>query len=172
MAETVNRVHPPQPGLPKNTTQVMSMVVGFFLCVVAAAGVLSPSFAGLHISYLYGVIVFIAGVALIQSGYKNNSWRSFKVCVAFGLFFGTLSILGFVLGEPGQPSVGYLRPDPLLVKIIPGFQEFGKSDHVLNGVIALLLLGGALDWFHVRRTGQPQSYSPPSRPKVLRPIRH
>lgn len=172
MAAIDNQIHPPQPGKPKNTTQVMSMLVGFILCVIGAAGLLYPSFAGLHISILYGLILFAAGASLIRNGYYNDSWRSFQVCTAFGIFFGTLSIMGFVLGAPGEPSVGYLRTDPLLVKIIPGFQELGKSDHVLNGVIALLLLGGALDWFQVRRKGLAQSYSPPAKPKTLRPIRH
>lgn len=139
-------LHPPEASPPKNTTQVISLVVGFILFILGLAGMLSSSFAGLHLSFPHSLIISITGALLFYNGQTDNSWNAFLCCLGFGLFFGTYSIVGFVLGEPGTPTIGYQRFDPYLVKIIPRIQEFGRADHVLNGVIALILLGGAMDW--------------------------
>lgn len=145
------RPHPPEASPPKNTTQGISLVVGFVLFVLGLAGMLSPSFAGLHLSIPHSLIISATGAMLFYNGYTDNSWNAFLCCLGFGLFFGTYSILGFVLGEPGTPTVGYQGFDPFLVKVIPRVQEFGRADHVLNGVIALILLGGAMDWARMHK---------------------
>lgn len=149
---------PPQAGKPKNITQTISLIVGFLLFVTGLAGILYPSFAGLHLSEFHAVIVAIAGGTLFYNGYKDNDRDSFLACLCFGIFFGLHSVAGFVFGKPGTPSVGYQAPDPELLRIIPNFSELGTLDHVFNGIIAVVLLGGALDWWRIhherRRTNR------------------
>jgi phosphoglycerol transferase MdoB-like AlkP superfamily enzyme len=163
MASEVH-VHPPAPGKKKNTTQMISIIVGFVLFVLGLAGLLYPSFAGLHLSILHSLIISIAGGILFYSGFTDNSLRAFLCCLGFGLFFGIYSIVGFTLGAPGVPTVGYRAWDPYYIVIIPGFQELGQIDHVLNGIISLVLLGGALDWFkrhterRVKKKTRPDHY--------------
>lgn len=141
--------HPPQAGKPKNITQTISLIVGFILFVLGLAGILYPSFAGLHLSTFHSTVVAIAGGTLFYNGYKDNDRDSFIACLCFGLFFGLHSIAGFAFGKPGNPGVGYQAPDPELLRIIPNFSELGTLDHVLNGIIGVVLLGGALDWWRV-----------------------
>ena len=142
---------PPQAGKPKNITQTISLVVGFVLFVIGLAGLLYPSFAGLHLSVFHSTIIAIAGGTLIYNGYKDNDRDAFLACLCFGAFFGFHAVAGFVFGRPGTPAVGYESPDPDLLRIIPNFSELGTLDHVMNGIIALVLLGGALDWWNVHR---------------------
>ncbi len=141
--------HPPEGVSPRNATQAISIGVGFLLFFLGLAGMLSSSFAGLHFGFMHAFIISCCGAILFYFGYKDDSLNAFLCCVGFGLFLGSYSIIGFVLGEPGVPAIGHQAVDPYTIKIIPGFHEFGRTDHVLNGVIALVLLGGALDWAKV-----------------------
>lgn len=146
MQNEAEHAHPPTGGKPRNTTQVISLMVGFALFVLGLCGMLFSSFAGLHMSIIHSLVISAAGPILFYNGMNDHSWNSFICCLGFGLFFGVYSMLGFVLGKPGMPTVGHERWDPYLLVIIPNFQEFGRNDHVLNGVISLILMGGALDW--------------------------
>lgn len=143
--------HPPVQGKMKSITQTISLVVGFILCWIAGAALPLPSFAGLHMSIFHGVIMFIAGATLIYNGWKDNDRYAFLACLGFGVYFGVNSLLGFMFGSPGEATVGLTGPDPMLVQIIPRFAEMGTVDHVMNGIIAVVLLGGALDWWNVHR---------------------
>ncbi|MFL5785785.1 MAG: hypothetical protein ACJ76H_14300 [Bacteriovoracaceae bacterium] len=148
--------HPPAPGKKKNIPQTISIVVGFILFVLGAAGILYPSFAGLHLSVFNSLVLMVAGGTLMYNGFKDSDRNAFLTCLCFGIFFGFNSFMGFVFGKPGTPTVGYHGADPELLRIIPNFSELGTLDHVLNGIIAVVLLGGAIDWWsihHERRRG-------------------
>ncbi len=142
--------HPPEAGKPKNITQTISLIVGFVLFVIGLAGILYPSFAGLHLSTFHSTIVAIAGGTLFYNGYNDNERNSFLSCLCFGLFFLLHSLAGFAFGKPGTPGVGNTGTDPELLRIIPNFSELGTIDHVMNGIIGVVLLGGALDWWRIQ----------------------
>jgi hypothetical protein len=141
------KLHAPGDGLKKNSTQTISLLVGILLFVVGLAGILFSGFAGLHLSALYSTIIAASGVLLFYTGYKNNSRDAFLCCLGFTLFFGLHAIAGWVFGTPGVPRVGYDRPDPNWLTIIPGIHELGRNDHILNTILSVVLLGGAIDWF-------------------------
>lgn len=144
--------HPPVPVRPKNFTQSISLIVGFILCVIGLCGLQFPAFAGLHLSVIFSIITFIAGATLIWNGYKNyHAHDAFLTCLGFGIFFALISLLGFTLGERGVPSIGFQAEDPFVFRLIPGYVESGLHDHILYGVISLILFGGAIDWFRRHR---------------------
>lgn len=140
--------HPPQSARKKNFTQTISLMVGFVLVVLALSGLMFPAFAGLHLSIAFSLVALMAGVLLFWNGYKNYHARdAFITCLAFGAFFGALALFGFIFGSPGMPNIGYQRFDPLLVRVIPGFIEMGRNDHIFNAVLSAILFGGAIDWW-------------------------
>lgn len=145
--ETRSNVHPPEMGPTKNFTQVISLIVGFMLFVLGLSGILFDSFAGLHLSVIYSIIISISGAMLLYNGYQNKSRYAFLCCLGFGLFFGIHALAGWTLGQPGIPRVGFESPDPNWLVIIPNFHELGRNDHILNTILTLVLMGGALDWF-------------------------
>jgi len=145
-------IHSPGEGEPKNFTQMISMFVGGLLIIIGLSGILFTGFAGMHLSVLYSSIIVTSGVLLFYNGYKNNTRDSFISCLTFTIFFGLHALAGWALGEPGTPSVGFDKPDPKLLVIIPGVHELGRVDHVLNTVLTFVLMGGAIDWF--RRNSQ------------------
>ena len=136
----------------KHSTQIISMFVGALLFVIGLAGILFPAFAGLHLSSPYSTIMATSGAILLYNGYKNNSRDAFMTCLFFTIFFGLHAVAGWVFGTPGIPTLGYIQQDPVLISIIPGLHELGRNDHILNTVLALVLLGGTIDWF--RRNSQ------------------
>jgi hypothetical protein len=144
--ETDN-IHAPGEGEEKHSTQIISLFVGALLFIIGLCGILFSGFAGLHLSAPYSTIIAASGVLLFYTGYKNNSRDAFICCLAFTIFYGLHAIAGWVLGEPGVPTVGYSKPDPAWLQIIPNFHELGRNDHILNTVLSLVLLGGTIDWF-------------------------
>ncbi len=139
----------PKMGDPKNVTQTISLIVGIALFVLGLCGLLFPAFMGLHLGIIQSLLISSAGAILLWNGYKLNATSAYFTCLGFGVFFGLYALVGFIFGQPGVPTVGYTRADTSLLTIIPNFQELGFADHVLNLVIAVLLLIGAYDW---RRT--------------------
>lgn len=142
-----SELHAPGTGQPKHSTQIISLFVGGLLVIIGLSGILFEGFAGLHLSTIYSSIIALSGALLFYNGYKNNSRDAFISCLAFALFYGLHAIAGWVFGEPGIPNVGFDRPDPKWIAIIPNIHELGRNDHILNSVLSLVLLGGAIDWW-------------------------
>ncbi len=140
-------LHSPGEGEPKNSTQMISLFVGGLLFVLGLSGILFSGFAGLHLSSIYSTIIAASGAILFYNGYKNNSRDAFVCCLFFTLFFGLHALAGWILGSEGVPRVGYERPDPYWLVIIPKLHELGKNDHILNTILSLVLLGGTIDWW-------------------------
>ncbi len=140
-------VTPPEGFKPKNFTQVISLIVGAGLFVMGASGLLYTGFAGLHLSWFHSLLLCIAGgVLFYNGGWKDNSYYAFLCCLIFGAFFGGLGLIGFILGTEGVPTIGHTARDPNLFVIKQGFLEYGRLDHILNAIVGIILMGGALDW--------------------------
>jgi hypothetical protein len=137
---------PPQEGFFKSTTQVISIIVGLLLFTIGLCGFLDSSFIGLHFSLTQSFIIFCAGVLLSYFGYYSKKKAAFFICLFFGVYFGILSFIGFTLGSPGTPNLGYQKLDQYLIRIIPHFYELAFLDHLLHGFISIILLIGAYDW--------------------------
>lgn len=131
----------------RHSTQIISLFVGALLFVLGLSGILFSGFAGLHLSAPYSLIIATSGALLFYTGFKNKSRDAFICCLTFTIFYGLHAIAGWTLGEPGIPNVGYSKPDPAWLQIIPNFHELGRNDHILNTVLSLVLLGGTIDWF-------------------------
>ena len=143
----LENLHSPGEGEPKNSTQMISLFVGGLLFILGLSGILFSGFAGLHLSPIYSTIIAAAGVILFYNGYKNNSRDAFISCLVFTLFFGLHALAGWFLGSEGVPRIGHESSDTHWLVIIPNLHELGRSDHILNTILSLVLLGGTIDWW-------------------------
>lgn len=134
----------------KSITQIISLIVGCMLFIIGVAGLLFPTFGGLHLSPFHSTVAIIAGGILFYNGYKDNERDSFLACFWFGLFFLFHSLAGFAFGNQESPGQDFQAPDPELLRMIPNFTELGLLDHMVNGIIGLVLLGGAFDWWRIQ----------------------
>lgn len=131
----------------KRLTHFISFIVGFFLFILGLCGILFSGFAGLHMSVLYSIIISISGIVIFYFSYVNNPLNAFRVCLGFSLFFSLHALAGFVLGSQGIPSLGHSSTDPRLLVLVPGVQELGSVDHILNAILGFALMGGSIDWW-------------------------
>lgn len=144
------KVHPPVAPNDigqKHSTQIISMLVGVLLTILGLCGILFSGFAGFHLGPIYSTIIVFSGALLLYNGYNNNSRNAFFCCLGFTLFFGLHALAGWILGSPGTPNVGNEHYDPRWLQIIPKIHELGTTDHILNTVLSLVLLGGTIDWW-------------------------
>jgi len=131
----------------RRLTQFISFFVGGFLIILGLCGILFPGFAGLHMSSAYSIIISTSGTILFYYSYKKNSLNAFRSCFGFSLFFSLHALAGFIFGKPGVPSLGYGAADKRLLVLVPGLQELGSVDHILNAILGFALMGGAIDWW-------------------------
>ena len=131
----------------RRLTHFISFFVGVFLFILGLCGILFSGFAGLHMSALYSIIISASGITIFYFSYMNNSLNAFRTCLGFAIFFSLHALAGFILGEPGSSSIGSSGTDPKLLVLVPGFQELGSVDHILNSILGFALLGGSIDWW-------------------------
>lgn len=124
----------------RNTIQTISLIVGIVLFLFGLMGIFRPTMAGLHLTNFHSAIVALTGTILFYNGYRDNERDSFLACLCFGLYFLFHSIAGFVFGNSVEPE---------LIRIIPNFTQLEIRDHLMNGIIGIVLLGGATDWWRV-----------------------
>jgi hypothetical protein len=144
--------HPPVPIRKREFTQVVGLILGFFLVIVALCGIMMPSFLGLHLSTIHSCVLGLAGALAFWSGAQDNLRKSYLADLGLGIFFSINALAGFVLGKPGNPQVGYNEADRLLLKIMPGFEELGTNDHVLHSLLAVGFFVGALTYWSLHKS--------------------
>jgi hypothetical protein len=143
MATTLNR-----PDMSSNRTglQKVTAGVGGALMSLGALGIMMPGFLGMHLSLAHNIIYLTAGAVALWSSYADEVLRSYVFCMSFGVAFGLIGAIGFLIGQPGFPSVGQKVPDTFLIRVIPNVLEFGTNDHGAHIFIGLILMAVGLTW--------------------------
>jgi hypothetical protein len=131
----------------KPYTQSISMVLGPVMIVIGLSGALDSQFMGLHLSFMHVLVLLSTGALALWGSTREWKRVSFRIDLGLGIFYIIHAIVGFSLGRPGVPGVGYDAPDGLLIKIAPGFLELGTLDHILHGLLGVLFLTGAFSWY-------------------------
>ena len=124
--------------------QKVCIALGIFFVFVGLTGIVTPGLMGMHLSLIHNSIHLGSGALALWTGYSENTKRSFTVCVSLGLLYSAIGVLGFVMGSPGYPNVGYAQMDQYLLRIIPNSFEIGTSDHLIHMLIGVTFLIGAV----------------------------
>lgn len=127
----------------RTLSQKVCIGMGIFFVMIGLVGIVMPSLMRLHLSLLHNIIHLAVGAIALWSGYADNFKQSYHSCISFGVFFGILGVMGFVLGYPAYPGVGFMEADQNLIRIIPNALEFGTSDHILHLVMSAVFIGAA-----------------------------
>jgi heme/copper-type cytochrome/quinol oxidase subunit 3 len=138
MATTMNRKS--SFAIHRTAAQRGCISLGLFFIIAGIGGVLMPGLLGMHLSLLHNVIHLASGALALWSGYAENSRRAQVFCLAFGVLYGFLGIVGFLFGRPGYPGVGHMEADENLMRIIPNAFELGTSDHVFHLFVGMVFL--------------------------------
>lgn len=130
----------------KNYTQMVCIALGAVMMVIGLAGILNPEFMGMHLSAMHSLVLCGSGALSIWGANQRQRRKAYYVSIGLGVFYALHAISGFVLGEPGNPGVGYAMRDQTLLKIMPGFLELGQVDHTVHAFLALFFMTAAYSW--------------------------
>jgi hypothetical protein len=123
----------------RSASQKVTIGLGIAFIVIGVMGVMSPGMLHLHMSVANNFIHILSGVIALWCGLSDVK-KSIGFCLWFGAIYGLAGIIGFMIGEPGYPSVGYREADQYLFRVIPNVLEFGSIDHFVHMVVAAFCL--------------------------------
>jgi len=123
----------------RTAAQKVCMGLGVAFILFGLFGTLMPGFMGMHLSMLHNFVHIASGVVAILFGFSSGK-ASFLYSLWGGSIYAFLGIAGFILGAPGYPEVGNMEADQNLFRFIPGFLEFGTTDHAVHLFVGIFLL--------------------------------
>jgi hypothetical protein len=132
--------------LRRTIPQKVAIGFGVGFIVIGFAGVVMPGFLGMHLSVAHNLIHLASGALALWAGYSDGPNKAYYYCLSFGIVYGLLGIMGFLIGQPGYPSVGHMAADQNLLRVIPNILEFGSSDHIVHLLIAAFLIITAMSF--------------------------
>lgn len=146
MPAVMNHPHLREISTPRTGLQKVCIVMGVAFLVLGVLGAVMPGMFGMHLSVAHNLIHLISGAIAVWFGFSAESHRAHNLSMVFGVAFGVLAVAGYMIGNPGYPSLGNLDADQHLWRVIPSVLEFGTVDHVLHLVFSAVFLTSALVW--------------------------
>lgn len=130
----------------RSSIQKVCIVMGVAFVLVGIAGILMPGLMAMHLSMAHNLIHLVTGAVALAVGYSDSSRKAYTFAVAFGVVYGLLGVLGFIVGQPGYPGVGHMEADQNLLRVIPNVLEFGTMDHAVHTLLSAAFLFSAYAW--------------------------
>src|SRR5918911_1385265 len=124
--------------------KTIATVLGVAFILVGIIGFVSPGFLGTHLSLAHNLIHIISGAVALYFGLAGTLSAARLFCLVFGAVYLLLGVVGFLLGGPGNATVGHIGHDDRLFALLPGTLELGTMDHVVHLLLGLVFLVGGL----------------------------
>jgi hypothetical protein len=118
----------------------MVFFTGLVFLFIGIVGMVVPGLFKMHLSFTHNIIYLLTAFIAFFVSLTNASDKCRAYTIYMGSFYGVLGVLGFLIGQPGYPSVGNLSQDQHLLKVIPNVLEFGRSDHYFHLLISAFLI--------------------------------
>jgi hypothetical protein len=111
--------------------KTVATLVGVVFIVVGIVGFFSHNLLGAHLGKAHNVVHLVSGAISLYLGMKGSLAAARQFCIVFGLIYGLLGVVGYLLGT-GPEHMLELR-----------YLALGTRDHIIHIVIAVLyLIGG------------------------------
>jgi len=122
----------------------ISTILGIVFLLVGIVGFVAPGVGGFHLSTAHNLIHIVSGALALYFGLAGTLSAARLFCIVFGVVYGLLGIAGFLLGEPGTPSMPGMVADNHLFKVLPGMLELGTSDHIFHILLGIVFIAAGL----------------------------
>lgn len=105
---------------------------------------------GMHLSLTHNLVHLISGAVSLYFGTAGTISGARTFDILFGVVYGLLGLLGFLVGHQAVPTPGVPGPaGDNIWKVIIGHLELGAADHVVHILIAIVyLIGGFMTRTH------------------------
>jgi preprotein translocase subunit Sss1 len=112
--------------------KTVATLVGVVFILVGIVGFFSPELMHAHLTKVHNVVHLVSGVVSLYFGTKGTLASARSFCIVFGLVYGLLGVVGYLVGTP----------DHMLKLSDPHF-VLGPIDHYIHIAIGVLyLIGG------------------------------
>jgi hypothetical protein len=123
--------------------RVVAITLGAVFALVGLVGFAKPDLLHSHLSAAHNWIHIVSGALALFLGLVGTLGAVRAFNLVFGAVYGLLGVVGFLIGQPGNATVGDIASDNRLWALIPGVLELGSMDHTIHVVTgAIFLLGG------------------------------
>ncbi|MES2526921.1 MAG: hypothetical protein V4598_07525 [Bdellovibrionota bacterium] len=142
-----------------DSSEMLTVVIGFVMLILSAAGLLDKGFLGLDLSPMHCFVLAGSGALAVWAGFtsEEDRERAYKVDLTLGLFYLANVVAGLML--PTAMKNRSVFNEGLVREIAPGFLDLRNYDHFLHGALAFIFFMSAWScWKKMRSTGQ-QSYN-------------
>jgi Domain of unknown function (DUF4383) len=126
--------------------KTLCTVVGVVFLLVGLLGFASPTLLGTHLSLSHNLVHLISGAIALYLGISGSIQAARVFCLVFGAVYLLLGIAGFILGNPGQPTIVGMEgmTDSYLLVVIPGNLELGMMDHIIHVLLGVVFVFGGI----------------------------
>ena len=123
----------------------IATILGAGFIIVGIVGFIAPDMAGMHLSVAHSIVHLVTGAVSLWFGLKGSPGGAKSFCIAFGIVYALLGVVGLFMGGAGVPTPPVPGPqDMRLFKILPGVLEFGTMDHSVHILLGGIYLFGGL----------------------------
>ncbi|MCA1574612.1 MAG: DUF4383 domain-containing protein [Acidobacteria bacterium] len=124
----------------------IATIMGVVFILAGIVGFVSNDLLGFHLTFFHNAAVHIlSGAVSLYFGLRGTPAGARMFNLVFGVVYGLIGVVGFLLGSNQSPSAGVPGPaDSRLWKVIPSMLELGTSDHILHIVLGLVFVIGGL----------------------------
>ena len=112
--------------------KTIATLVGVVFILVGICGFFMPHLLGAHLGTVHNVVHLVSGAISLYFGTKGTLAAARQFCIVFGLVYGLLGVVGFIVGT---------GPEHLLE--LPSLM-LGTKDHIIHIVIGVLYLFGGV----------------------------
>jgi uncharacterized membrane protein len=109
-------------------------LLGAVFILVGLVGFFSHDLLGAHLSTTHNIIHLVSGAVALYFGLKATLAQAKLFCLIFGIVYGLLGVVGYLLGDPAHNR---------LWKVMEGL-ELGRADHIIHIMLCVVFLIGAL----------------------------
>lgn len=119
-------------------------LLGVVFLIVGIAGFVKPDLMGTHLSLVHNLIHIASGAIALYLGFAGSLKAAKTFCLVFGVVYLLLGVVGFLLGQPGTPTMAGMAADTKLWKVLPGTLELGQMDHIVHILLGVVFLAGGV----------------------------
>ena len=111
--------------------KTIAKLLGVVFILVGLCGFIMPNLLGAHLNLPHNLVHIISGALALYFGFAGSLSGARLFCIVFGIVYGLLGVVGFLLGSP---------PDRMFD--VAGMLHLGTMDHIIHILLGVLFLIG------------------------------
>ena len=108
-------------------------ILGLVFLLAGICGFVAPTLMGFHLTPAHNLVHILSGVVALYFGFAGSLAGARGFCLAFGIVYLGLGLLGMVMGDPAMNRMWHVGP-----------LDLAMPDHGLHLLLGAVFLAGGL----------------------------